>query len=153
MFVSSCHFMSRRMPLLCLLLCLTGYRSWCRYVTRWWWSVSPPDTAAASLSLGCSSVSLSALPSPVLWSVQIRFVVATQSNTCWLQDLNLKYLIWKQNNEYMFTELCDSIIDKTLNLNCIFKIMTQNSGNSLSDACKVWLGLSSVMHVLGEQIR
>ena len=37
----------------------------------------------------------------------------------------------------MFTELCDSIIDKTLNLICIFKIMTQNSGNSLSDACKV----------------
>ena len=26
----------------CLLLCLTGYRSWCRYVTRWWYVCHHP---------------------------------------------------------------------------------------------------------------
>ena len=62
------HFMSRRMPLLCLRLShwLSGS---CRYVTSCDRSVTTP-ILAPPLSLPCLSLSLSLL-SPMLWSVQI----------------------------------------------------------------------------------
>ena len=56
------HFMSGRMPLPCLRLCITGYRSSCRYVTGGDRSVTTPI-----LSICCLTLSLS----PMLWSVEI----------------------------------------------------------------------------------
>ena len=92
--------MSRRMPLLCL-LCLTGYRSSCRYVTS-------GDRNVSTLIL-----SIYSLPHCPQCCGQWRYLVCSDHAEEHLLSsrfkLEISYLK-KLNNEYMFAELCDSII-------------------------------------------
>ena len=98
------HFMSGRMPLLCLRLCITGYRSSCRYVTGGDRSVTTPILSRVS------AASLSHCPR---CCGQWRYLVCSGHAEEHLLSsrfkLEISYLK-KLNNEYMFAELCDRII-------------------------------------------